>query len=92
MKPNKGQLFCSEFYEKMSEKLSDKSVLQLIEYVMPESDNEGYLVLQGKEDDIYKAMDAITKASNEAGYDGRFFFGGDENWLEAQMVFTKKSK
>ena len=91
MTPNKGQLFCSEFMQEMSEKLSDKSVLNLIEFVMPESDNEGFVKLKGSEDDVFKALNAITKASDEAGYKGKTMVFGDESQMEAKITFTKKS-
>ena len=74
MTPNKGQLFCSEFYEKMSENLSDKNALKLIQFIMPQGDNEGYVLLKGRESSVVKAMEAITKASDKAGYTGKFFF------------------
>lgn len=92
MNPNKGQLFCSEFLEKMSAKLSDndKGVLDLIEFVMPESNKAGYVSLRGSEDKVFKALDIMAKANIEAGYKGKtYVFGGDENNTEAQLTFTK---
>lgn len=91
MQPNKGQLFCAEFMEKMSAKLKDKSVLDVVAYTMPEGDNAGYVLLKGSEDDIFKAVEAIANASAEAGYKGKhYIFGGDESDCEAQITFAKR--